>query len=152
MPDGPLGDRTPPVTALSRVAQNNVCERNKVPRVYIPVAISAEVRFSWEGWPPCSPKNYLVQITGEKWDERDGFPPIKMNGSAGQSRFPAASERLHSFVLGEAQTIVLLGGNAIIVFRLLPTLAGLVFKERRLASLRAVMVETIELYGEFRWT
>ena len=75
-----------------------------------------------------------------------------MNGSAGQSRFPAASERLDSFVLGEAQTIVLLGGNAIIVFRLLPTLAGLVFKERRLASLRTVMVETIELYGEFRGT
>src|SRR5215510_14563308 len=70
----------------------------------------------------------------------------------GSSRFLAASERLDSFVFGQAQTIVLMCGNAIIVFRLLPTLAGLVFKERRLASLRAVMVETIELYGEFRGT
>src|SRR5262245_13865823 len=64
----------------------------------------------------------------------------------------AASERLHSFVLGETETIVMLRGNAIIVFGLLPTLPGLAFEERRLASLRAVMVETIELYGEFRGT
>ena len=82
-------------------------------------------------------------------------------GSEGASpcRFPAlptssfcllvCSEGLNRLILRQTEAIIVLGGGSIVVFRLLPTLAGLRPEEWSLASLRPMMIKTIQFHRQF---
>src|SRR6202040_7268 len=78
----------------------------------------------------------------------DGASPWRLRLTAPEFCFFISSERLNCFVFRQTEAIVVLGGGSIVVLGLLPTLTGLRSKKWRLASLRPMMVKTIQLHRQ----